>query len=104
MEWKVSEETANKIVQCMANTIGSMEFVLIVAASGRDKRLFLKVFLVLYLLYSVGRVVSSATVACAALSFVLSIFCTSKLSPESTFQSQFFNRKRDGTKVGGQES
>lgn len=104
LEWQISQETANKIAACMANTIGAAESVLRVAASGHDKKLFLKVVFVLYLLSALGRVASGATVAYAALWFVSLIFCTSNLSPESARQSQFLNKKRDGTKVGGQES
>jgi hypothetical protein len=104
LEWQISQETANKIAACMANTIGATESVLRVAASGHDKKLFLKVVLVLYFLSALGRVASGATVAYAALWFVSLIFCTSNLSPESKCQSQFLNKKRDGTKVGGQES
>jgi hypothetical protein len=43
LEWQISQETANKIAACMANTIGATESVLRVAASGHDKKLFLKV-------------------------------------------------------------
>ena len=88
----------------MENTIGVIEFALRGAASGHEKKLFLKVVFVLYLLSSLRRVVSSATVAYAALWFVSLILCTSKLSHVSTFQSQFLNRKRDGTNVGRKES
>ncbi|XP_077238559.1 reticulon family protein isoform X4 [Tasmannia lanceolata] len=44
LEWQISQDTANGIVACMANTIGAAESVLRVAATGHDKRLFLKSF------------------------------------------------------------
>ena len=43
LEWQISQDTANNIVACMANTIGAAESVLRVAATGHDKRLFFKV-------------------------------------------------------------
>eukprot|EP00252_Welwitschia_mirabilis_P021299 TRINITY_DN5425_c0_g1_i1.p1 TRINITY_DN5425_c0_g1~~TRINITY_DN5425_c0_g1_i1.p1 ORF type:complete len:127 (+),score=16.62 TRINITY_DN5425_c0_g1_i1:237-617(+) len=43
LEWQISQETANRIAACMANTIGAAESVLRVAAQGQDKKLFLKV-------------------------------------------------------------
>ena len=43
LEWQISQDTANNIVACMANTIGAAESVLRVAATGHDKRLFVKV-------------------------------------------------------------
>eukprot|EP01018_Ginkgo_biloba_P000064 Gb_21862 [translate_table: standard] len=42
LEWQVSQETASGIAECMANTIGAAESVFRVAASGHDKKLFLK--------------------------------------------------------------
>eukprot|EP01018_Ginkgo_biloba_P027893 Gb_36106 [translate_table: standard] len=104
LEWQISQETANKIAACMANTIGAAESVLRVAASGHDKKLFLKVVVVLYVLSAVGRATSGATVAYAALWLASLIFCKLKLLPDSTCPSPFLNRKRDGTRVGGQES
>lgn len=50
LEWQISQETANNIVACMANTIGAAESVLRVAATGHDKRLFVKVILTAFLL------------------------------------------------------
>ncbi|XP_077238558.1 reticulon family protein isoform X3 [Tasmannia lanceolata] len=66
LEWQISQDTANGIVACMANTIGAAESVLRVAATGHDKRLFLKVALSLFLLSALGRLASGATVAYAA--------------------------------------
>lgn len=45
LEWQISQDTANGIVACLANTVGAAESVLRVAATGHDKRLFLKVFI-----------------------------------------------------------
>ncbi|KAM6562777.1 hypothetical protein CsatB_022775 [Cannabis sativa] len=54
LEWQISQDTANTVVACLANTVGAAESVLRVAATGHDKRLFLKLldewFLVLQLL------------------------------------------------------
>lgn len=44
LEWQISQDTANAIVACLANTVGAAESVLRVAATGHDKRLFFKVF------------------------------------------------------------
>lgn len=67
LEWQISQDTANNIVACMANTIGAAESVLRVAATGHDKRLFVKVVVCLYVLSALGRVVSGVTVAYAGL-------------------------------------
>ncbi|OEL19682.1 Reticulon-like protein B23 [Dichanthelium oligosanthes] len=71
LEWQISQEMANSIVASLANTIGAAESVLRVAATGHDKKLFFKVVFTLYFLASLGRVVSGAAVAYAA----LCIFC-----------------------------
>ncbi|EEC73623.1 hypothetical protein OsI_08126 [Oryza sativa Indica Group] len=42
LEWQISQEMANSIVASLANTIGAAESVLRVAATGHDKKLFLK--------------------------------------------------------------
>ncbi|RVW42793.1 Reticulon-like protein B23 [Vitis vinifera] len=67
LEWQISQDTANNIVACMANTIGAAESVLRVAATGHDKRLFVKVVVCLYVLSALGRVVSGVTVAYAGM-------------------------------------
>ncbi|KAF8389459.1 hypothetical protein HHK36_026154 [Tetracentron sinense] len=67
LEWQISQETANGFVACWANTVGAAESVLRVAATGHDKRLFLKVVVILYLLSALGRLASGATIAYAAL-------------------------------------
>ncbi|GAB2293062.1 Reticulon-like protein B22 [Dionaea muscipula] len=65
LEWQISQDTANNIVACLANTVGAAESVLRVAATGHDKRLFLKVVISLYMFSVLGRLVSGITVAYA---------------------------------------
>ncbi|WOH13747.1 hypothetical protein DCAR_0933258 [Daucus carota subsp. sativus] len=67
LEWQISQDTANSIFACLANTIGAAESVLRVAATGQDKRLFFKVVTFLYMLSALGRVVSGVTIAYAGL-------------------------------------
>lgn len=43
LEWQISQDTANNIFACLANTVGAAESVLRVAATGHDKRLFVRV-------------------------------------------------------------
>ncbi|KAG0454571.1 hypothetical protein HPP92_023863 [Vanilla planifolia] len=71
LEWQLSQDTANSIAACLANTVGAAESVLRVAATGHDKRLFLKVVAILYALSVLGRVTSAATLAYAG----LCLFC-----------------------------
>ncbi|XP_039116720.1 uncharacterized protein LOC120252604 [Dioscorea cayenensis subsp. rotundata] len=71
LEWQISQDTSNSIFAYLANTIGAAESVLRVAATGHDKRLFFKVIAILYLLASLGRLASGATIAYAG----LCIFC-----------------------------
>lgn len=42
LEWQISQDTASNIVARLANTVGAAEGVLRVAATGHDKRLFVK--------------------------------------------------------------
>ena len=65
LEWQISQESANAIVAWLANTIGGAESVFRVAATGHDKRLFLKVILSLYLFSALGRLARGITVAYA---------------------------------------
>ncbi|KAL2321438.1 hypothetical protein Fmac_025817 [Flemingia macrophylla] len=65
LEWQISQETANAIVAWFVNTIGAAESVFRVAATGHDKRLFLKVIFSLYVLSAIGRLALGATVAYA---------------------------------------
>ena len=48
LEWQISQDTANSVFACLANTVGATESVLRVAATGHDKRLFLKVIILQY--------------------------------------------------------
>ncbi|OWM81939.1 hypothetical protein CDL15_Pgr007978 [Punica granatum] len=71
LEWQISQDAANSIAACLANTVGAAESVLRVAATGHDKRLFLKVVVCLYILSAIGRLLSGVTVAYAG----LCLFC-----------------------------
>ncbi|MED6107275.1 Reticulon-like protein B22 [Stylosanthes scabra] len=71
LEWQISQDTANTIVACLANTVGAAESVLRVAATGHDKRLFFKVIFSLYVLSALGRLALGITVAYAG----LCLFC-----------------------------
>ncbi|CAL5210442.1 unnamed protein product [Lathyrus oleraceus] len=71
LEWQISQDTANTIVASLANTVGAAESVLRVAATGHDKRLFLKVILCLYALSALGRLAFGITIAYAG----LCLFC-----------------------------
>ncbi|KAL3618119.1 Reticulon-like protein B22 [Castilleja foliolosa] len=63
LHWQISQDAATSLFACLANTLGAAESVLRVAATGHDKRLFLKVVSCLYLLSVIGRAVSGVTVA-----------------------------------------
>ncbi|XP_069155386.1 reticulon-like protein B22 isoform X1 [Solanum lycopersicum] len=65
LEWQISQNTANRVLACIANTIGAAESVLRVSATGHDKRLFVKVVVTLYVLSVLGRIASGVTVAYA---------------------------------------
>ncbi|CAF2114979.1 unnamed protein product [Brassica oleracea var. botrytis] len=68
LEWQISQDTASNIVARLANTVGAAESVLRVAATGHDKRLFLKassVVISLYFLAALGRIISGMTIAYA---------------------------------------
>lgn len=43
LEWQISQDTANGVFACLANTVGAAESVLRVAAAGHDKKLFVRV-------------------------------------------------------------
>ncbi|KAL6972559.1 Reticulon-like protein B22 [Sarracenia purpurea var. burkii] len=94
LEWQISQDTANSIFACLANTIGAAESVLRVAATGHDKRLFLKVVVSLYFLSVLGRSVSGVTVAYSG----LCLFCLCMLVENSQLIDAFmswFLWKRD---------
>ncbi|KAF5204783.1 Reticulon-like protein b22 [Thalictrum thalictroides] len=97
LEWQLSQDTANAIIAWVANTVGAAESVLRVAATGHDKRLFLKVVGILYLLSALGRVASGATVAYTG----LCIFCLYVLAQSSpsvgSFTSHLLGRRDSGS-------
>nr|CAD1840291.1 unnamed protein product [Ananas comosus var. bracteatus] len=102
LEWQISQDTANSIAACLANTIGAAESVLRVAATGHDKRLFFKVVVILYTLSALGRVASGATIAYAGLcSFCLYVFAQS--SPPINKLTSQLSMRRDST-GGAQDS
>lgn len=94
LEWQISQDTANSLFACLANTVGATESVLRVAATGHDKRLFLKVVAFLYTLSALGRLVSGVTVAYAG----VSLFCLYILAENSSLFgscSSKFSWRRD---------
>ncbi|PON78548.1 Reticulon [Parasponia andersonii] len=95
LEWQISQDTANSIVACLANTIGAAESVLRVAATGHDKRLFLKVVLCLYVLSALGRVVSGLTVAYAGLC-LLCLYMLGENSQSVSAPLSRFRRRSNG--------
>ncbi|XP_054784219.1 reticulon-like protein B22 isoform X3 [Prosopis cineraria] len=81
LEWQITQDTANGIVAWLVNTIGAAESVFRVAATGHDKRLFLKVILCLYVLSALGRLALGATVAYAGRTMlILSLYVHGVLS------------------------
>ncbi|KAI7750470.1 hypothetical protein M8C21_028941 [Ambrosia artemisiifolia] len=80
LEWQISQDTANSMFACLANTVGATESVLRVAATGHDKRLFIKVVVTLSMLSALGRLVSGVTVAYAG----VSLFCLYILAENSS--------------------
>ncbi|CAN4098048.1 unnamed protein product [Withania somnifera] len=70
LEWQISQDTANRVLACLANTLGAAESVLRVSATGHDKRLFVKVVVTLYVLSVLGRIASGVTIAYAGESFL----------------------------------
>ncbi|KAG5380004.1 hypothetical protein IGI04_027846 [Brassica rapa subsp. trilocularis] len=55
LEWQISQDTASNIVARLANTVGAAEAVLRVAATGHDKRLFVKASRDLLILFVIPR-------------------------------------------------
>ncbi|CAN8304983.1 unnamed protein product [Cochlearia groenlandica] len=89
LEWQISQETACNIVARLANTVGAAESVIRVAATGHDKRLFLRVVVCLYFLAALGRIVSGVTIAYAG----LCLFCLSMLYQNSQSLGNQRNRE-----------
>ncbi|CAJ2656568.1 unnamed protein product [Trifolium pratense] len=100
LEWQISQDTANTIVASLANTIGAAESVLRVAATGHDKRLFIKVIICLYALSALGRLALGITIAYAG----LCLFCLYMLAECSQSISSglawFLGRRND---TGGEQ-
>ncbi|KAJ8477599.1 hypothetical protein OPV22_021326 [Ensete ventricosum] len=90
LEWQISQDMANTIVACLANTVGAAESVLRVAATGHDGRLFLKVVLTLYLLSTLGRAASGVTIAYAGLCLLCLYFFAQSLELISWCTYSFF--------------
>ncbi|KAH0449973.1 hypothetical protein IEQ34_020665 [Dendrobium chrysotoxum] len=100
LEWQLSQDTSNSIAACLANTIGAAESVLRVAATGHDKRLFLKVIVILYTQSVFGRMASGATIAYAGLCICcIYIFAQNSLIAKFTCKTG----RREST-AGGQDS
>ncbi|KAL3528483.1 hypothetical protein ACH5RR_007805 [Cinchona calisaya] len=89
LDWQISQDSANSIFASLANTVGAAESVLRVAATGHDKRLFIKVVGSLYLLSALGRLVSAAAVAYAG----LCLFCIYMLIEHSRLINWFTWRR-----------
>ncbi|KAJ4962408.1 hypothetical protein NE237_022347 [Protea cynaroides] len=97
LEWQISQDTANSIIACLANTVGAAESVLRVAATGHDKRLFLKVIIILYLLSTLGRLASGATVAYAGLCLFCVFILAQSSKPVSACTVQLLGRRDSGS-------
>ncbi|PIN13922.1 hypothetical protein CDL12_13452 [Handroanthus impetiginosus] len=96
LHWQISQDAATSLFACLANTLGAAESVLRVAATGHDKRLFLKVVSCLYVLSVIGRAVSGVTVAYIG----LCLFCLYMVIENSQINNTClarFSAKRDAT-------
>lgn len=73
LEWQISQDTASNIVARLANTVGAAEAVLRVAATGHDKRLFVKAmcFLSLPTYYTLDAIIRISK--CISISILLSL-------------------------------
>ncbi|XP_042007224.1 reticulon-like protein B23 isoform X1 [Salvia splendens] len=95
LHWQISQDAASSLFACLANTLGAAESVLRVAATGHDKRLFLKVIFCLYLLSVVGRAFSGVAVAYIG----LCLYCVYAILENSQTNSAYLGRlvgRRDG--------
>ncbi|KAK4398874.1 Reticulon-like protein B22 [Sesamum angolense] len=96
LHWQISQDAANSLFACLANTLGAAESVLRVAATGHDKRLFLKVVACLYVLSVIGRAISGVTVAYIG----LCLFCLYLVAENSQTNDTCLGRlcgRRDAT-------
>ncbi|KAK4267726.1 hypothetical protein QN277_024468 [Acacia crassicarpa] len=96
LEWKITQDTASGIVAWFVNTIGAAESVLRVAATGHDKRLFLKVIFCLYVLSALGRLALGATVAYIGLC-LFCLYMLTECSPSISSKVAWFLGKRNDT-------
>jgi hypothetical protein len=88
---ELSEETANYIVESVANLIGAVGGVMRATSSGSDYRLFIKIIFLCYLAAVVGKVVSGPTFLYIGvwLAFILpSIFCQILPDPQGEESQQ----------------
>lgn len=97
LEWQISQDTANSMIAWLANTIGAAESVLRVAATGHDKRLFVKVVVCLYALSVLGRLVSGVTVAYTGLCMLCIYMVLENSESISASISPFLRRGNDPT-------
>ncbi|CAA2966602.1 reticulon B22 [Olea europaea subsp. europaea] len=95
LEWQISQEAANSIFACLANTVGAAESVLRVAATGHDKRLFFKVVACLYVLSAIGRVVSGVTVAYVGLCLLCLYMLIENSQSNGSCLARFSARRED---------
>ncbi|KAL0541120.1 hypothetical protein IC582_021157 [Cucumis melo] len=97
LEWQISQDTANSMIAWLANTIGAAESVLRVAATGHDKRLFVKVVVCLYALSVLGRLVSGVTVAYTGLCMLCIYMVLENSESISAAISPFLRRGNERT-------
>lgn len=95
LEWQISQDAANSIFACLANTVGAAESVLRVAATGHDKRLFFKVVACLYVLSAIGRVVSGVTVAYVGLCLLCLYMLVENSQSNGSCLARFSARRED---------
>ncbi|KAJ8557784.1 hypothetical protein K7X08_004550 [Anisodus acutangulus] len=94
LEWQISQGTANRVLACLANTVGGAESVLRVSATGHDNRLFVKVVVTLYVLSVLGRIASGVTIAYAG----LCVLCLYMLAVNSQLINTCLSKRtRDST-------
>ncbi|KAM3308311.1 Reticulon-like protein B22 [Capsicum baccatum] len=98
LDLQISQDTANFVLACLANTVGAAESVIRVSATGHDKRLFVKVVVSLYVLSVLGRIASGVTIAYAGLCFLCLYMFVENSQLISTCLSSH-PRRRDSTEA-----
>ncbi|EYU45941.1 hypothetical protein ABFS82_04G088000 [Erythranthe guttata] len=96
LHWQISQDAATSLFACLANTLGAAESVLRVAATGHDKRLFLKVVSCLYVLSVIGRAISGVTVAYIGLCLLCLYMVVENSETNNTCLARF-SGKRDAS-------